>query len=368
MKKICRLLIIAVIVSAFIAIMFSGCNRDVTKDANSSIASSITPSSSTSESLNDSSSESESVSLSESSSASVSSISISSRSSASSISSKSSSTISSKTSSTSSSKSSSSSSASEEVKQAVTLKLATTTSVNDSGLLEYLKPFLKSEENISLDVLAQGSGQAIQTAKDGNCDVLIAHSPAAEKAFVDSGFGVLRQQFMYNFFAVAGPIADPAKVLTATSASAAFSKIYWKNATCIFYSRDDKSGTDTKEKSIWAGNGMDVATFSSDFYKKTGKGMLDTLIMANNTDGYTLTDKATFLANTDKLPFLKLLYEKNDELKNVYSVTLISKDKYPDLKYDDAKRFHDWLLKPSTQQKIADYGKAKYGEALFFVN
>ncbi len=231
-----------------------------------------------------------------------------------------------------------------------------------------MKPFLKSEENISLDVLAQGSGQAIQTAKDGNCDVLIAHSPAAEQAFVDSGYGVLKQQFMYNFFAVAGPVADPANVSTAPNASAAFSKIYWKNATCIFYSRDDKSGTDTKEKSIWAIIGMDSTTFSSDFYKKTGKGMLDTLIMANNTDGYTLTDKATFLANTDKLPFLKLLFEKSDELKNVYSVTLISKAKYPDLKYDDAKRFHDWLLKPSTQQKIADYGKVKYGEALFFVN
>lgn len=374
MKKTSRLLIIAVIISAVMTIMFTGCNREKTGDVNSSsVSSSVTASSSASEYSSDSSLVS--VSSIDSSSTPGSSISSSSTSNISSISSKSSSTSSSKTSSSSSSssssKSTSSSSTSTVVKQAVTLKLATTTSVNDSGLLDYLKPFLKSEENISLDVLAQGSGQAIKTATDGNCDVLIAHSPAAEQAFVDSGYGVLKQQFMYNFFAIAGPVADPAKVSTATSASAAFSKIYnayLKNPNCIFYSRDDKSGTDTKEKSIWVGNGFDVATFSPDFYKKTGKGMLDTLIMADNTDGYTLTDKATFLANTDKLINLKLLYEKSDELKNVYSVTLISKDKYPDLKYDDAKRFHDWLLKPSTQQKIADYGKAKYGEALFFVN
>lgn len=255
-------------------------------------------------------------------------------------------------------------------KEVVTLKLATTTSVNDSGLLEYLAPYLKSEENITLDVIAQGSGQAIQTAKDGNCDVLIAHSPAAEKEFVDSGFGVEKQQFMYNYFAIAGPVADAAGVASSASASEAFKKINTKFSTdssCVFYSRDDKSGTDTKEKGIWKNAGFDTATLSADFYKKTGKGMLDTLIMANNTNGYTLTDKATLLANKDKLSNLKLLYEKNDELKNVYSVTLISKDKYPELKHEAAKRFHDWLLKDSTQQKIAKYGVAEYNEALFFV-
>lgn len=248
----------------------------------------------------------------------------------------------------------------------VTLKLSTTTSVNDSKLLDYLKSYLKQEENITLDVLAQGSGQAIQTATDGNCDVLIAHSPTAEQAFVDSGKGVEKRQFMYNYFVIVGPNADSAGVANSASAKDAFKKInttFMANKNCVFYSRDDKSGTDTKEKAIWKSVPLDVATFSADFYKKTGKGMLDTLIMADNTDGYTLTDKATFLANKDKLTHLKMLLEKNDELKNVYSVTLVKSSE----KFEAAKRFHDWLLKASTQKKIAEYGKKEYGEALFFI-
>lgn len=254
-------------------------------------------------------------------------------------------------------------------KKEVTLRLVTTTSVNDSKLLDYLKPFLKAEENITLDVLAQGSGQAIKTAADGNCDVLIAHSEAAEQNFVKSGIGEERKQFIYNYFAIVGPTADIVGVKSADGASGAFAKIYNKfaaNPNCIFYSRDDKSGTDSKEKIIWSSAGFDTTKFPTTFYKKTGKGMLDTLIMADNTDGYTITDKATFLANKDKLSHLSILYEKNDELKNVYSVTLISKNKYPDVKYAAAKIFHDWLLKSSTQQRIADYGKTQYGEALFY--
>jgi len=253
---------------------------------------------------------------------------------------------------------------------AETLTLATTTSVNDSGLLDYLAPFLKDEENITLDVLAQGSGQAIKTAQDGNADILIAHSPAAEQQFVDDGYGIDRQQFMYNYFVIAGPTADPANVAGADGAAAAFSAIYdaYKaDHFIIFYSRDDASGTDTKEKGLWDKAGIDVKTLPADFYQRTGKGMLDTLVMADNTDGYTLTDKATLLANADKLPHLKNLFEKNDELKNVYSVTLINPEKYPDLNHEAATRFHDWLLSPSTQQRIAEYGVEQYGEALFFI-
>jgi len=257
-----------------------------------------------------------------------------------------------------------------ETMPAETLMLATTTSVNDSGLLDYLAPFLKDEENITLDVLAQGSGQAIQTAEDGNCDVLIAHSPAAEQKFVDEGYGVDRVQFMYNYFIIVGPTADPAGVSGATGASAAFAGIYDEYKTdpsCIFYSRDDASGTDTKEKGLWEKADVDVDTLPVDFYQRTGKGMLDTLVMADNTDSYTLTDKATFLANADKLTHLANLFEKNDELKNVYSVSLINPEKYPDLNHEAAKRFHDWLLLPSTQERIAEYGLDKYGQTLFFI-
>jgi len=252
----------------------------------------------------------------------------------------------------------------------VALRLATTTSVDDSGLLDYLAPSLKAEENITLDVLAQGSGQAIKTASDGNCDILIAHSPAAEKQFVEDGFGIDRQQFMYNYFVIVGPAADPAGVAGGGSASAAFAGIYdaFKNGqACAFYSRDDSSGTDTKEKGLWGSADIDVDSLPADFYQRTGKGMLDTLIMADNTDGYTLTDKSTFLANEDKLPQLSLLFEKNEELINIYSVTLINPEKYPDLQHEAAARFHNWLLLPSTQEKIAVYGQDMYGEPLFFV-
>ncbi|MDR0287754.1 MAG: substrate-binding domain-containing protein [Clostridiales bacterium] len=254
---------------------------------------------------------------------------------------------------------------------AVTLKLATTTSVDDSGLLAYLAPYLKDEENITLDILAQGSGQAIKTAEDGNCDILIAHSPAAEEEFVESGYGIDRVQFMYNYFVIVGPTADPADVKDAVDASSAFAGIYdtfQTNPSCIFYSRDDSSGTDVKEKELWADAKIDVNSLPADFYQRTGTKMLDTLIMADNTDGYTLTDKSTFLANEDKLPALDILLEQNDQLKNVYSVTLINPDKYPDLQNDAAKRFHDWLLKDSTQTLIAEYGLAEYGQSLFFVN
>lgn len=258
-----------------------------------------------------------------------------------------------------------------QTKDPVTLKLATTTSVDDSGLLAYLAPYLLEEENITLDILAQGSGQAIKTATDGNCDILIAHSPAAEKDFVDSGFGIDRQQFMYNYFVIVGPKSDPANVKGASDAAAAFTGIYETydtNPTCTFYSRDDQSGTDTKEKGLWSTAGFDVNTFSPDFYLRVGKGMLDTLMMANNTDGYTLTDKATFLANAGKLPNLEILMEESEQLINKYSVTLINPEKYPDLQHDAAKRFHDWLLLSSTQELIAKYGQEKYGEALFFVS
>ena len=252
----------------------------------------------------------------------------------------------------------------------VALKLATTTSVDDSGLLAYLAPYLEEQENITLDILAQGSGQAIKTAEDGNCDVLIAHSPAAETEFVDSGFGIDREQFMYNYFVIVGPKSDPAGVTNAADAAQAFSSIYETFETdpaCIFYSRDDQSGTDTKEKGLWKAADIDVDEMPVDFYNRTGKGMLDTLIMADNTDGYTLTDKSTFLANADKLENLEILLEKSDKLKNVYSVTLINPEKYPDLEHEAAKRFHDWLLLPSTQELISKYGQDKYGESLFFV-
>lgn len=247
----------------------------------------------------------------------------------------------------------------------VVLKLATTTSVYDSGLIGYLRPYLLEEENIKLDVLPQGSNQAIKTASDGNCDVLIAHSPILEQEFVASGKGFGRREFAYNYFVITGPAKDIAKVAESRSAAEGFTRIYsayTDGMDCIFYSRDDKSGTDIREKSIWEEVSLDVSSFSSGFYKKTGSGMLNTLIVSNNTDGYTLTDKSTFIANREKLTHLRILLEEKDDLINIYSVTLVGNSK----KYGDAKRFSDWLLKGCTQKRISEYGINEYGEALFF--
>ena len=253
----------------------------------------------------------------------------------------------------------------------LTLILSTTTSVDDSGLLDYLAPYLLAEENIILEIIAEGSGKAIQTAKDSNCDIIIAHSPKSEQEFIDEGYGINRRQIMYNYFVIVGPNDDPANIINATNASEAFKSIYEmydSSKNTLFISRDDKSGTDKEEKEIWEKANLDVDGFSQDFYYRADDKMLATLMKADELDAYTLTDKATFLANIDKLPNIKMLYEQNDELKNVYSVILINPEKYPDIEHDGARRFHAWLLKDSTQALIASYGQAEYNESLFFIN
>ena len=261
----------------------------------------------------------------------------------------------------------------EYVQPAVTLKLATTAVVNDSGLLEYLAPALWEEEKITLYTMVhQESENAIKTAKDGGCDVLVAHGPAAEKEFVKEGFGVDRREFMHNYFAIAGPKADPAGVSGAKGAAAALEKIYnaylGGDAACMFYSRDDGSWADRKEKYTWVSTGIDPDALPAKFYQKTGKGMPGTLFMAEEAGGYVMADKLSCLQNADELANLAILLDNNKELKNIYSVTLISPEKYPELQHEAAGRFSDWLLLPSTQARIAAYGEERYGEALFFVD
>ena len=246
----------------------------------------------------------------------------------------------------------------------VELKLATTAFVNDSGLLEALRESLLEEEKIVLYILVyQDSADAIRAAKDGKCDVLIAHSPAAERDFEAKGGGADRRPFMHNYFVVAGPQADPA------GAGAALERLYDAyrgGAACAFYSRDDGSWADRKEKNLWAGRGLDTDALPSKFYQKVRGGMLDTLLAADEAGGYAVADKLTFLQNAEKLPHLTVLLDKSAELKNVYAVTLLSAEKYPGLQHEAAKRFHAWLLLPSTQARIGAFGIEQYGEPLFF--
>ncbi|MCL2814847.1 MAG: substrate-binding domain-containing protein [Oscillospiraceae bacterium] len=248
-------------------------------------------------------------------------------------------------------------------KEARSITLSTTTSVNDSGLLDYLAPYLREDTGITLDILAQGSGQALATAAAGDADAVIAHSPAAEKEFVENGSGSDRTEFMHNFFVIVGPLSDPAGIKTASDVASAMKMILGTGNK--FLSRGDESGTHTKEKSLWKLADTDPAA-DRDNYVEVGKGMGDTLVMTSEMQGYTLTDLSTFLSMKDKLD-LEVVVNQGSELKNVYSIILVTEKEGKNIKTKDAKDFMDWLLSSRASELIAKYGVEKYGEPLFFM-
>ena len=244
------------------------------------------------------------------------------------------------------------------------LRLTTTTSVNDSGLMEYLRPYLLEEANIEMEIVSMGSGAAIEAGQRGDADVLLVHSPAAEKTFVEEGYGIQRSTFMYNFFVIVGPESDPAGVKD-LSAKDAFIKI--RDAKSKFVSRGDNSGTHSKEKAIWKLAELDYDSLSTetDFYVSAGTGMGATLTMASEQDAYTLTDLATYLSMQDQLSS-KVIVSASPDLRNDYSVIVINPDKVTNVDAETAKAFETWMLSESTLKLIAEYGKDTYGEALFF--
>lgn len=245
-----------------------------------------------------------------------------------------------------------------------TLRLTTTTSVNDSGLLEFLRPYILEEANIALEIVSLGSGAALEAGKRGDADVLLVHSPATEKTFVDEGYGIKRSTFMYNFFIIVGPSGDPAQIKD-LSAAEAFKKI--ESAKLPFISRGDNSGTHSKEKSLWKLAGLDAAVVSTDtsFYVSAGSGMGATLTMANEKQAYTLTDLATFLSMKSKLS-LNVIVSESPDLRNDYSIIVINPDKVSNVDVVAAKAFEEWMLSERALKLIAEYGKDTYGEALFF--
>jgi len=225
------------------------------------------------------------------------------------------------------------------------ITLSTTTSVNDSGLLEYLLPVLKEDTGIEVDVLSQGTGQAIQTAVDGNADVILVHAKAAEEEFVNDGYGVERIEFMYNYFVIVGPKDDPSSISdSGLSASEALGKFFEDEN--IFVSRGDDSG---------------------EWYVSAGRGMGDVLVMASEMQGYALTDKATFLSMKDQLD-LEILLEESEDLKNQYSVIEVSSQAHPDTNTEAVEVFIKWLTSDKALQLIDEYGISEYGEPLFFSN
>jgi tungstate transport system substrate-binding protein len=239
--------------------------------------------------------------------------------------------------------------------------LATTTSTQDSGLLDVLVPMFEQQTGYTVQTIAVGSGEAIKMGQEGNADVLLVHSPAAEATFMTDGWGKDRALIMHNDFIVVGPTADPAKIKGLTPVDA-FKAIAAASAT--FAARADKSGTSTKELGLWKKAEIDPATTKPAWYLETGQGMGATLTIASEKGAYTLTDRATFLANKDKLQ-LEILVEKDNSLLNVYHVMTIDQTKWPKTNYDGATAFLKFMTDPATQEVIGQFGVDKYGQQLF---
>jgi tungstate transport system substrate-binding protein len=240
------------------------------------------------------------------------------------------------------------------------LVLATTTSTQDSGLLDYLLPMFEKEFNTKVDVIAVGTGQALQIGKDGNADVLLVHSRAQEDAFMKAEDGTRREDVMYNDFVIVGPESDPAKIKGTTSAVDAFKKIAEAKAT--FISRGDKSGTNTKELAIWKSAEI---TPKGDWYVSAGQGMGEVLTMTEEQGAYTLSDRATYLARTKKGLKLVIMVEKDKGLLNPYGVIAVNPNKGSQINSDLATKFIDWIISVPTQEKIAEFGKADFNQSLF---
>jgi len=242
------------------------------------------------------------------------------------------------------------------------LILATTTSTQDSGLLDVLIPIFEKESGYKVQTVAVGSGQAMEMGQQGNADVLLVHSPAAEKQFMTDGWGKERALVMHNDFIIVGPSTDPAKI-KGLPAVDAFKAIAASGVT--FVARADKSGTSTKELGIWKQAGIDPATTKPTWYIETGQGMGASLTITSEKSGYTLTDRATFLANKANLQ-LEILVEGDNSLLNVYHVITVNPDKWPKVNYDGAVAFMKFMTEQSTQDVIAKFGVDKFNQPLFF--
>jgi tungstate transport system substrate-binding protein len=240
------------------------------------------------------------------------------------------------------------------------LILATTTSTQDSGLLDLLVPRFEEEYGYTVQTVAVGTGAALKMAEEGNADVLLVHAPAAEMVLMDAGACKDRQLIMHNDFVIAGPADDPAAVRAQTSAGEALRSI--AAAQARFVSRGDDSGTHKKEKSLWASIGL---TPNWDGYIESGQGMGATLILASEKNAYTMTDRATFLANQDNLD-LDILLENDPLLLNVYHVMTVNPDNWENINYKGALDFADFMTSQETQKLIGEFGVKEYGQPLFF--
>jgi tungstate transport system substrate-binding protein len=239
--------------------------------------------------------------------------------------------------------------------------LATTTSTQDSGLLDVLLPIFEKKTGYFVKTIAVGSGQAMAMGAKGEADVLLVHSPAAEKKFMADGNGVERRLVMHNDFIILGPPADPAKIKGTKKAAEAFKKIAASGS--VFMSRGDKSGTHAKEMDVWKAAGVKYE--GEKWYQQTGLGMGQTLAVAAEKKTYTLADRGTYLALQKRLG-LDILVEGDGILLNIYHVIEVNPKKWPKANFAGAKAFGDFMVSKETQNVIKTFGIDKFGSPLFF--
>lgn len=242
------------------------------------------------------------------------------------------------------------------------LILATTTSTQDSGLLDVLVPMFQEQTGYTVQTVAVGSGQAMQMGEEGNADVLLVHAPASEVEFMEGGFGKDRALVMHNDFIIVGPAADPAgiKGIAVVDALKAITA-----GSTTFVSRGDDSGTHKAELALWKKASFAPQADAPAWYLETGQGMGPSLTVASEKGAYILTDRATYLANKGNL-HLEILVERDQSLLNVYHVITVNPEKWDKVNYEGALAFLHFMIASSTQEVIGQFGVDKFGQPLFY--
>ncbi|MDO7787534.1 substrate-binding domain-containing protein [Desulforamulus aquiferis] len=239
--------------------------------------------------------------------------------------------------------------------------LATTTSTQDSGLLDVLKPEFEKQTGYNLKIIAVGTGAALKMGEKGEADVLLVHAPEDEKVLVDSGVGINYSLVMHNDFIIVGPENDPAGIKETNTTAEAIKKIY--DSEAIFVSRGDDSGTHKKELGLWKEASLDPK--GQKWYQESGTGMGQTLNIASEKLGYTLTDRATYLAQKNNVK-LDILLEGDQSLLNIYHVMNVNPEKFDKVNAEGGKAFVDFMVAKETQDIIGNFGVDKFGSPLFF--
>ncbi|MDR9816830.1 MAG: substrate-binding domain-containing protein [Candidatus Methanoculleus thermohydrogenotrophicum] len=250
------------------------------------------------------------------------------------------------------------------------LRIATTTSLYDTGLLDELEVMYENTSGVDVQITAQGTGQSLDTARRGDVDLVLVHSPTQEQQFIDEGYGINPRCFAYNNFLIVGPESDPAGIANMTPKDA-FETLYVAGTNntpgVVFVSRGDDSGTHNREQQIWEAVGYNYTEDIQDsgpWYQETGSGMGETLTIANQKEAYTLTDIGTYLAFQDQLDLVELVTE-GDELLNRYSAIAVNPEMAEGVNIDEANNFINWIISDETKEFIGNFGVEEFGQPLF---